>query len=308
MSDIELVIAAEGKSARSGSLSSELLPVTQQSWWEQHVEYSKFNRQGLDIFTASFVRADAKANVVFVTGWSECFLKYADLIRKLFDAGFNVYTYDHQSQGLSGRWLAEHQSTWVGHFEDYVDDFVYFVTHLQRGEDGRRPFYSIAHSMGGLITAQAMVKHPQLINKAAFSAPMFRNKCAMKALRYRGPLPVPLAWWIISFACFLGLGKMHALGFFIEDPNDPINLELTTDKEQLGNWERLRRRYPRIISSCVTNNWSMEVLKATEAFSQQYSQMKTPSIVFKATEDIFVYNHAMDLFAEQALSAKYDFK
>ena len=100
------------------------------------------------------------------------------------------------------------------------------------------------------------------------------------------------------------MGKMHALGFFLEDPNDPIHLELTTDKEQLGNWERLRRRYPRIISSCVTNDWVLQSLKAQEAFSHQYACMKTKCILFKATEDIFVYNHAMDLFVEQAPAAR----
>ena len=171
-------------------------PVVERDWWNEHVAYSKFNRQGVDIFTASFVHPTPKANIVFVTGWSETFLKYPELIKRLYEGGYSVYTYDHQSQGLSGRWLSEHQYTWIRTFDDYIDDFVYYVSLLERIDSRNLPFHCIAHSMGGLIAATAMVKNPLLINKLALSAPMLRNKCGMKCFQYKAPLPQPLAYWI----------------------------------------------------------------------------------------------------------------
>ena len=140
-------------------------PVTQTEWWNEHCEYAKFNRQGVDIMTASFTNPVAKAAVIVLTGWSETFLKYADLIRALYDHGFSVFTYDHQSQGLSGRWLAETQSTWIHSFEDYVDDFVYYVTLITR-ETPHLPVYLFAHSMGGLVASIAMSRLPSLIRRA----------------------------------------------------------------------------------------------------------------------------------------------
>lgn len=78
-------------------------PITNFEWWNAHVSYSKFRRQGIDIVCASFKQKNAKANIVFVTGLMESFIKYSDTIQYFFERGFNVFTYDHQSQGLSGR-------------------------------------------------------------------------------------------------------------------------------------------------------------------------------------------------------------
>jgi hypothetical protein len=101
----------------------------------------------------------------------------------------------------------------------------------------------------------ALSKHPSIVKRIVFSAPMFRNKCGMKALDYQMPLPQPIAYWVTRLACYCGLGKLHALGFFKENPLDKIRIKLTTDSDMLLAWERLRIKYTRIISSCVTNDW-----------------------------------------------------
>lgn len=95
-------------------------PVENADWWAAHVRYSIFNRQGLDIICATFENPRARGNVIFLTGrwiyevqrylstkmlvffkgWNETFLRYPELIKVLYDAGFSVFTYDHQSQGL----------------------------------------------------------------------------------------------------------------------------------------------------------------------------------------------------------------
>jgi lysophospholipase len=121
---------------------------------------------------------------------------------RLFDSGFNIYTYDHQSQGMSGRWLLDNQLTWIHSFDDYVDDFTYFVTAFPKPN---LPLYLVAHSMGGLIASIAMSRLPNLINRAVLMAPMLRNKCGTRALRYRLPLPQPLASWIARFAKYCGM-------------------------------------------------------------------------------------------------------
>ena len=97
---------------------------------------------------------------------------------------------------------------------------------------------------------------------------------------------------------------MNALGMFKENPMDHITLKLTTDTEQLNNWEKLRKKYPRIISSCVTNDWVLQSLIAQQNFSRGYAYMKASCIMFKAREDIFVYNSAMDDFAQKAPSTR----
>ena len=78
-------------------------PITNEAWWNEKVVYSKFRRQGIDINCASFVQKNPIANIVFITGLTESFIKYSETIQYYFTKGFNVFTYDHQSQGLSGR-------------------------------------------------------------------------------------------------------------------------------------------------------------------------------------------------------------
>ncbi len=78
-------------------------PIVNEDWWIATVSYSKFRRQGIDIICASFKHPNPKANIIFITGLTESFVKYSETIQHLYEKGFNVFTYDHQSQGLSGR-------------------------------------------------------------------------------------------------------------------------------------------------------------------------------------------------------------
>lgn len=271
-------------------------------WWKKHVKYSKFRRQGIDITCASFEQSIAKANVVVVVGWSETFLSYSEIIKVLFERGFNVYTYDHQSQGLSGRWLMESQSTWVHTFDDYVDDFSYFVTSFPVLD---LPVFVVAHSMGALIASIAMSRLPNLVNRAVLLAPMFRNKCSMKALHYRFPLPQPLAYWLTSFASSLGMGTMHSIGFLKEKSTDVLPLHVTTsDPEQLEQLMTLRQQYPNILSNCVTNDWTVHAINAQRKFSVRYEFVKTNTLIIAAERDRFVFNRAMVSFIQQAPSAR----
>eukprot|EP00602_Paraphysomonas_sp_CaronLab_P010596 CAMPEP_0185035568 /NCGR_PEP_ID=MMETSP1103-20130426/27186_1 /TAXON_ID=36769 /ORGANISM="Paraphysomonas bandaiensis, Strain Caron Lab Isolate" /LENGTH=386 /DNA_ID=CAMNT_0027572707 /DNA_START=59 /DNA_END=1219 /DNA_ORIENTATION=- len=286
------------KVVRSAS-SLEYAPIEHENWWRETVRYSKFNRQGLDIVCASFEHREPIGCIVFVTGWSESFLKYADLIRTLYMHNYSVYTYDHQSQGLSGRWLQETQYTWIHTFDDYVDDFVFFLTTVAR-QNTSRPIYVVAHSMGCLISAIGMSRHPSIVSRAVFSAPLIRNKCGMKYFEYKNPLPQPLVYWITYVACYCGLGSMPAMGFFKERAEDKIKLKLTTDKKMMQNWEALRKRYPSIMSTCVTNDWILHCIRAQNKFARIYELFRTNTIILQATDDIFVYNRAMSVFSQTA--------
>jgi alpha-beta hydrolase superfamily lysophospholipase len=192
-------------------------PIVNEEWWNETAVYSKFRRQGIDLTCCSFVQKiyKPKANIVFTTGLTESFIKYSETIQFLYERGFNVFSYDHQSQGLSGRWLPETQSLWVNTFEDYVDDFIYFVTSISK-EYTHLQVFVLTCSMGGLINAIAMSRLPSLVSRAVLCAPMFRNKCGIKYFNYQQHLPQPIVYWVSYLACWAGLGRMHALGFFKE--------------------------------------------------------------------------------------------
>jgi len=306
---------------------SDIEPVIHVEWWRNSVKYSTFSRQGIDIFCASFINPDAKANIIFVTGWNESFLKYAELFKTLYEAGYSVYTYDHQSQGLSGRWLMDEQYTWMYSFDDYVQDFVFFVNQIEQSqissskikgkdEDTKNdnhlekikiPTHCICHSMGGLVVGVAITKYPTLIDRIAFSAPAFRFKCGMKCMDYQGPLPLPIAYIINSLAVKFGFGQFPLLGSFKEDPAWPVTRQLSTDSEQLELQRQLRMKYPYIISCCGTYKWCLNCFDAQEAFAKMYSSVRAKCLIFKVandSDDVFVHGRAMDLFAQAVPSCK----
>ena len=97
----------------------QVSPLTNTEWWNNHVHYSKFRRQGIDIICASFHHPKAKANIIFLTGLAESFIKYSEVIQFLYERGFNVFTYDHQSQGLSGRCKYHY------HYKNSVCEFLF---------------------------------------------------------------------------------------------------------------------------------------------------------------------------------------
>jgi lysophospholipase len=318
------------KVVRSAS-SLEYAPIEHENWWREYVKYTKFNRQGLDIVCAAFEHRNPVGCIVLVTGWNESFLKYSDLIHNLFIHNYSIYTYDHQSQGLSGRWLVEPQSTWVHSFDDYVDDFVYFLTKVARDNLSRQPIFVIAHDMGCLISAIGMSRHPLIVSRAVFTAPLIRNKCGMKSYEYRHPFPQPLAYWIAYLASYCGLGSSHFVGSLKERTVDKIALRLTSDRfvtenfssclfltlshssssltstsrKELKQWEDLRFRYPSIISSCITNDWLIHCIRAQNKFSRIYELFRTNTLILQASDDIFVYNRAMNLFARKAPSVRF---
>lgn len=289
------------------SIHLDYAPIDHSVWWKANVTYSKFERQpGMSITCASFHHPNPKASIILVTGWSECFLKYSSIIKSIFEDGFSVYTYDHQCQGLSSRWLNECQSTWVHTFEDYVDDLVYFVRTVPKGSDEVSiPVYLLAHSMGGLISTVAMSRDPNLVSRAILSAPMLRNKCGMKCFDYKYPFPQPVAYWLTNIASMIGLGTMNTIGSFKEEPYRQLRIKVTTSEQsQLNKWYALRIKYPQIMSTCVTNDWLIHAINLQKRCERRYAFVKTNTLILSAERDCFVYNRAMAMFAAAAPSCK----
>ena len=107
-------------------------PTIEEEWWDEHVEYAKFNRQRLDISSAVFHHPRPKAIVVLVTGLSDTFLKYSELIRSLYENGFSVYTYDHQSQVLKTIMLYTISALFFALVNEFILTFDKFILYCNR--------------------------------------------------------------------------------------------------------------------------------------------------------------------------------
>lgn len=161
---------------------------------------------------------------------------------------------------------------------------MYFVTTTTKeNNNADLPVYVIAHSMGGFITTAAMSRLPTLINRTVLVAPMLRMKCGMKCLNYRCPLPQTVAYWLTNLSCYLGLGTMHAVGFFKEKSTDQLPLYVyTSDAEEQLKWQNLRMSYPNsLIATCVTNDWVLQSIRAQKKLANRYQFVKTNTLILR---------------------------
>ena len=88
----------------------------------------------------------------------------------------------------------------------------------------------------------------------------------------------------IHFVIFTtGLGTMNAIGYFKENSRDVLSLNITTsDQTQLNNWSKLRLKYPEVMSTCVTNDWVVQSIRAQKKFSRLYEFIGTNTLILSA--------------------------
>lgn len=105
----------------------------------------------------------------------------------------------------------------------------------------------------------------------------------MKAFNYRFPLPQPVAYWLTFLSTkVLGLGSMHAVGYFKEKVDDKLPQHTTTSSDDsLKRWQQLRMKYPTIIASCVTNNWLIQSIEAQHRFNDSYQHIRTNTLLLR---------------------------
>ena len=119
--------------------------------------------------------------VVIVSGRTESFVKYKEMVYDLHRAGYAVYIHDHRGQGLSERepeTAKQPDKGYVFKFQHYVDDLRQFIG-TQVLPAGHHHHYLLAHSMGGAITAlflESDAPEVQKIDAAVLNSPMLKIK------------------------------------------------------------------------------------------------------------------------------------
>ncbi|MDD3518806.1 MAG: alpha/beta hydrolase [Chromatiales bacterium] len=114
--------------------------------------------------------ADARADVLILTGFKEFGEKYFEFVHELYAAGFAVHTLDWRGQGGSTRHPDNFQKPLPVPFERHVADLHEFIE--VRFANASRPLLLIANSMGGHLAIRYLREHPGRVEAAALSVPM----------------------------------------------------------------------------------------------------------------------------------------
>lgn len=115
--------------------------------------------------------AGGKGTVFLLPGRTECIEKYGRAAGECIQRGYSFITVDWRGQGLADRALPDRMAGHVDSFSDYQDDLDAMLVEADF-QGLPRPYFMIAHSMGGAIGLRALMRGLPF-RAAVFSGPMW---------------------------------------------------------------------------------------------------------------------------------------
>ena len=248
-------------------------------------------RDGIRIRAAHWP-GGARGTVLIFPGRSEYIEKYGPAAGDLAARGYATAAVDWRCQGLADRLLADRALGHVGAFCDYQKD-VAALFDFAGAENLPRPWYVIAHSMGGCIALRAL--HDGLpVRAVAFSAPMWGIRM-MPVLR-------PVARAVSTLAACIGMADRLVPGtsaqtYVLETPFEE-NV-LTRDADMYAFMRRQQGEHPELAIGGPTLRWLHEALGETRAL------MRMPAPRIAAITFLGRHERVIDVAAIHRLMARW---
>ena len=213
-----------------------------------------------------------RGTVLLLPGRTEYIEKYGHAARDLAARGFDTLSIDWRGQGLADRLADDPMVGHVGRFTDYQRD-IHTLIAAARGLDLPRPWFLIAHSMGGCIGLRAL--HEGLpVRAAVFSGPMWGIRVSA-ALR-------PVANLYAALLDSFGRGSAYApttgpQTYVLSAPfEDNV---LTTSREMWDYMVAQARAHPELTLGGPSLRWYREAQRECRALRSMPAP-KMPALCF----------------------------
>ena len=238
-----------------------------------------------------------RGTVLLFPGRTEYVEKYGRAAADLAGRGYDTLTIDWRGQGLADRLLKDRRVGHVGQFTDYQKDVAAMVEAAQ-ALDLPRPYYLLAHSMGGCIGLRALMEGLP-VAAGAFTGPMWGIQMAT-ATR-------PAAWALSWGAPRLGLGHHLAPGtkpetYVLAEPFDDNTL--TRDADMYGYMRHQMTTYPQLCLGGPSLRWLNEALVEMAGLARRPAPPQ-PCLTYLGTQERIVcparIAARMDGWADSAL-------
>ena len=227
----------------------------------------------------------ARGTALLFPGRSEYVEKYGRVAGELTAAGLSVVSIDWRGQGMSDRIARDPRVGHVTNFLDYQMDVAVLIDFATQA-DLPRPWYLLAHSMGGCIGLRSLSQGLQ-VDRAVFSAPMWGIQM---------PTPVrPLAHVIPPIARVVGAGETFAPGTkpanYITETGFQENM-LTTDRATY-QWLGMHAEADEAFAlGGPSVHWVGEATKETAALAA-LPRPELPVLTYLGTEEAIVSANAI---------------
>ena len=210
---------------------------------------------------AGFWPDGPRGTVLIFPGRTEFIEKYGRAAGALGALGFATATVDWRGQGMADRLIDDPGPGHVHRFRDYQRD----VRALVRAAEAAglpKPWYLLAHSMGGCIGLRAL-REGLAVDRAAFTGPMWGIEIA--------PPMRPVAWAVSGLSRPLGLSDRLVPGTEARNYVFSSAFEgntLTSDREM---WDYMRAQmaaHPDMVIGGPTLHWLNEALREVAIMSR----------------------------------------
>tara|TARA_R110002072_G_scaffold177263_1_gene333181 strand:+ start:65 stop:1000 length:936 start_codon:yes stop_codon:yes gene_type:complete len=157
---------------------------------------------GLKIRVGHWTGPQMKGTILLFPGRTEYIEKYGPAAADFAARGYAVAAIDWRGQGIAERTTNKPTLGDVEDFKDYQKDVIAALAHV-RDLGLPKPYYLVAHSMGGCIGLRALINGLP-VAAVAFSAPMWGITMS--------PVMRPMAWAASSASRVMGFEKAMSPG------------------------------------------------------------------------------------------------
>ncbi|KIN60432.1 Lysophospholipase [Sulfitobacter noctilucae] len=222
----------------------------------------------------------AKGTVLLFPGRTEYIEKYGITARELAQRGLATLAIDWRGQGLADRMLDDPLVGHVDTFGDYQKD-VAAMMRAARALGLPRPYFLLAHSMGGCIGLRAVMEGLS-VQAAAFTGPMWGI--------YVKPHLRPFATFLSNMMPRLGKGHGLPPGTSLVPYVQAAPFEdnmLTTDAQMYDMMRDQLAAHPELALGGPSFVWLREALLETRHLAQRAAP-NLPAITFLGTNERIV--------------------
>lgn len=215
--------------------------------------------------------------VFLLPGRTEYIEKYGRAAADLLARGYTTLSIDWRGQGLADRTLADKMSGHVDSFSQYQNDLDALLQ-LAYKQNLPRPFYLLAHSMGGCIALRGLMRGLP-VKATAFTAPMWGISMATWMR--------PMATAISTAASWFGQAHRYAPGttaktYVLEAPF--AGNVLTTDADMYAYMRSQVAKHPDLALGGPSMGWLHAALAECHALSLRPSP-ETPALCALGTAE-----------------------
>lgn len=225
---------------------------------------------------------DAKKSIVISHGFTEYMDKYNEVIYYYLKGGYDVYMMEHRGHGDSTREVEDTSLVYVDSFDDYQSDFKTFMDEIVVKDNGNKPMYLFAHSMGGAIATRFIEDNQGYFKAAVLSSPMLDVNT--------GSVPEAIANTLSKAMALIGKGKSYVLGYGPYDDTYDFEGSSSSSKVRYEYYRSKELESEKHQGNAASYAWLKAAIAETKTITSEANvkKIEIPVLLFQAENDSLV--------------------